>query len=107
MNLTINLKHKNSVMDYIAGLITAFLLTLGAWRILNAHITGDPVKLLKGLVIAFFYKILLAGSVIVIIHLTKALSLTPFAISMMCGYFIGLFVLVFWAKKRIAQVEKA
>jgi hypothetical protein len=93
-------------MDYIAGLITAFLLTVGAWRILNTHITGDPIKLLKGLVLAFFYKILLAGTVIVLVYLTKALSLTPFAISMMCGYFVGLFILVFWAKNRIAQVEK-
>jgi hypothetical protein len=94
-------------MDYIAGLITAFLLTVGAWRILNAHITGDPLRLLKGLVIAFLYKILLAGTVIVLIQVTKALSLTPFAISMMSGYFVGLFVLVFWAKKRIAQVEQS
>ena len=93
-------------MDWIAGIIVAFLLTTGAWRILNSHITGDPIRLLKGLVIAFFYKILLAGAAIVIIQVTDALALTPFAIAMMSGYFIGLFVLVSWAKKRINQVEK-
>ena len=91
-------------MDWIAGLITAFLLTVGAWRILNAHITGDSTRLLKGLVIAFFYKILLAGTVIILIQITDALAVIPFAIAMMSGYLIGLFTLVFWAKKRISQI---
>ncbi|KPL07653.1 hypothetical protein AMJ86_03565 [bacterium SM23_57] len=94
-------------MDWIAGIIVAFLLTVGAWRILNAHITGDSIRLLKGLVIAFFYKLLLAAAAIIIIQTTDAMALTPFAIAMMAGYFVGLFALVMWAKKRIAQVEKA
>jgi hypothetical protein len=92
-------------MDWIAGIIVAFLLTTGAWRILNAHITGDPIRLLKGLVIAFFYKLLLAGAAIILIQVSDALALTPFAIAMMCGYFLGLFVLVVWAKKRIAHLK--
>jgi hypothetical protein len=57
-------------------------------------------------VIAFFYKILLAGTVIILIHVTAALKIVPFAIAMMAGYFVGLFVLVAAAKKRITQVEK-
>ena len=94
-------------MDWLAGIATAIVLTLGAWWIIKAHITGDSVKLLKGLVIAFFYKILLAGSVIVILQITKPNALIPFAIAMMSGYFVGLFILVAMAKKRIAQVEEA
>jgi len=90
-------------MDWIAGLIAALLLTVGAWRILDAHITGDPVRLLKGLVIAFLYKILLAGGAIIAIQITHALSLMPFAIAMTSGYLVGLFALVLWAKKRISQ----
>ena len=93
-------------MDWLAGVATALLLTIGAWLILKAHITGDTVKLLKGLVIAFFYKILLVGTVIILIHVTGALKIVPFAIAMMAGYFVGLFVLVAVAKKRISQVEK-
>ena len=94
-------------MDWLAGVATALLLTIGAWRILKAHITGDTVKLLKGLVIAFFFKILFAGSVIILIQITGALKIVPFAIAMMSAYFVGLFVLVAMAKKRIAQVEEA
>lgn len=93
-------------MDWLAGVATALLLTIGAWLILKAHITGDTVKLLKGLVIAFFYKILLAGTVIILIHVTGTLKIIPFAIAMMAGYFVGLFILVAAAKKRITQVEK-
>ena len=93
-------------MDWLAGVATALLLTIGAWRILKAHITGDAVKLLKGLVIAFFFKILLAGSVIVLIQITGVLKIVPFAIAMMSGYFVGLFVLIAMAKKRITQVEE-
>jgi hypothetical protein len=92
------------IMDWIAGLIAAFLLTVGAWRILNAHITGDPNRLLKGLVIAFFYKVLLAGTIIVLIQITDALAVIPFAIAMMSGYLVGLFMLVFWAKRHIARI---
>ena len=94
-------------MDWIAGAIVAFLLTVGAWRILNAHITGDSIKLLKGLVIAFFYKILLAGTTIILVQKTHEVALMPFAIAMIAGYFIGLFLLVMWAKKRVAQVEQS
>jgi len=90
-------------MPWITGLITAFLLTVGAWRILDAHITGDPTRLLRGLVIAFLYKILLAGGSIIAIQITHALALMPFAIAMMSGYLVGLFVLVLWAKKRISR----
>ena len=93
-------------MDWLAGVATALLLTIGAWRILRAHITGDAVNLLKGLVIAFFFKILLAGSVIVLIQITGVLNIVPFAIAMMSGYFVGLFVLIAIAKKRILQVEE-